>query len=359
MSSVAIKPALIRASRQTYSRFARTALLAGLAGSGAVAAYLYSKNRNNYNNSSNNNNGKKLTTLMAGVAGPNIAKVPSGKGLKDYQEIYNDIAGKIEENLDYDGGAGFYGQLVRLSWHASGTYDKNTKTGGSFYGSMIYDPESSDGANAGLAAGRDFLYEFAVKYPWISRGDLWTLGGVVAVQESGGPKVPWRPGRVDSFDKRDIPPPGNLPDASEDGKYVRNLFKRMGFGDRETVALIGAHCLGKCHTHNSGYEGPWGPSFNMFTNDFFVRLLQGWHVRKWDGPKQYEDDESNSFMMLPTDIALKEESYFLKYVKLYAADQDLFFKDFSKAYAALLELGVEYPRGSKPFLFKTIDEQES
>ena len=39
--------------------------------------------------------------------------------------------------------------------------------------------------------------EFLVKYPWISRGDLWTLGGVAAVQESGGPKIEWRPGRVD------------------------------------------------------------------------------------------------------------------------------------------------------------------
>ncbi|ABN68611.1 cytochrome c peroxidase [Scheffersomyces stipitis CBS 6054] len=358
MSAIAIKPSLLRAAKTSAPRFSRAAwLAAGLVGTAGTATYLYS-NSNNSNSNNSNNAGKKLSTLMAGVLGANVATVPQGKTLKDYQEVYNDIAAKIEENLDYDGGAGFYGQLVRLAWHSSGTYDKNTKTGGSYYGTMIFYPEASDGANNGLANGRDFLYEFAVKYPWISRGDLWTLGGVVAVQESGGPKIPWRPGRVDSYEKKDIPENGNLPDASQDGKYVRNYFKRLGFGDREIVALLGAHCLGKCHPENSGYDGPWGPSFNMFTNDFFVRLLGSWHVRQWDGEKQYEDDETNSFMMLPTDIALKEESYFLKYVKLYAADQDLFFADFSKAFATLLELGIEYPRGTKPFLFKTVEEQE-
>ena len=38
------------------------------------------------------------------------------------------------------------------------------------------------------------------EFPWISYGDLWTLGGVAAVQESGGPTIPWRPGRIDGFE---------------------------------------------------------------------------------------------------------------------------------------------------------------
>ena len=57
--------------------------------------------------------------------------------------------------------------------------------------------------------------EFLVKYPWISRGDLWTLGGVAAVQESGGPKIEWRPGRVDDNTASKVPPNGRLPDASK------------------------------------------------------------------------------------------------------------------------------------------------
>ncbi|KAK6201141.1 cytochrome c peroxidase [Scheffersomyces amazonensis] len=362
MSSIALKSSFLRIAKSSGAKSSGSRssayLFSGLVGSGALASYLYYKNNYNNNNSNNNNKNNLVKPLLGAAAVIKIAQVPEGKGFEDYQNVYNDIAAKIEDNLDFDGGAGYYGQLVRLSWHTSGTYTKSDNTGGSYGGTMIYSPESFDGENAGLAVGRDFLIEFKDKYPWISRGDLWTLGGVVAVQESGGPKIPWRPGRKDIYDRATVPEPGKLPDASKDGKYVRDLFKRMGFNDRETVALIGAHCLGKCHTYNSGYDGPWGPSFNMFTNDFYVRLLGGWHVKKWDGKKQYEDDETNSFMMLPTDMALKEESYFIKYVKEYAKDQDLFFKDFSKAYSTLLELGISYPRGSKPFIFKTVDEQE-
>ena len=40
--------------------------------------------------------------------------------------------------------------FVRLAWHASGTYDKATNTGGSNGSTMRFKPELSDGANAGL-----------------------------------------------------------------------------------------------------------------------------------------------------------------------------------------------------------------
>lgn len=41
------------------------------------------------------------------------------------------------------------------------------------------------------------------------------------------------------------------------GHHVRDVFYRMGFNDREIVALVGAHTLGRCHTTASGYSGPW------------------------------------------------------------------------------------------------------
>lgn len=317
------------------------------AGAGLVGTYLYQQN---------NNGGNKLKYLTAAAPALKVASTPT-QTIEDYQKIYNDIAAKIEENLDYDDGAGPFGLLVRLSWHLSGTYVKKTNQGGSYGGTMVYNQEAFDGANNGLAHGRDFLNEFQYKYPFISRGDLWTLGGVVAVQEAGGPKIKWRPGR-ENTDVTTVAPNGLLPDAAQGAKHLRNVFYRMGFNDQEITALIGAHCLGKTHIANSGYEGPWGPSPNMFTNDFFVRLLQKWSVRKWDGPKQYEDNETKSFMMLPADIALKEDSAFLKHVKRYAASEEVFFKEFSVAFATLLELGVAFPKSSKPFEFKTVAEQE-
>lgn len=75
--------------------------------------------------------------------------------MEDYQRVYNEIAERLEDN-DYDDGS--YGPVVlRLAWHASGTYDKETGTGGSNGATMRFAPEAGHGANAGLKAARDFL----------------------------------------------------------------------------------------------------------------------------------------------------------------------------------------------------------
>ena len=47
-------------------------------------------------------------------------------------------------------------------------------------------------------------------------------------------------------------------------------------------------------------------------------------------------------MMLPSDIAMIQDPEFKKYVEMYAKDQELFFKDFAKAFSKLLELGVAF-----------------
>jgi len=39
--------------------------------------------------------------------------------------------------------------------------------------------------------------------------------------------------------------------------HIRSVFQRMGFTDREMVALVGAHAMGRCHTDRSGFWGPW------------------------------------------------------------------------------------------------------
>lgn len=74
----------------------------------------------------------------------------------DYQKVYDDIANRLEEKDDYDDGS-FGPVLLRLAWHASGTYDKATGTGGSNGATMRFPPEADHGANAGLVAARNFL----------------------------------------------------------------------------------------------------------------------------------------------------------------------------------------------------------
>lgn len=198
--------------------------------------------------------------------------------------MYAEIAAKLD-SLDYDDGS--YGPLlVRLAWHASGTYSAKDGTGGSNGATMRFSSEAGWGANAGLKIARDLLAPIAAANPGISTADLWTLAGVAAIQQLGGPTIPWRPGRVDYKDDSKVVPDGRLPDASKTQGHLRDIFYRMGFNvsslvggrrplmglalvpqplpplppppqDQEIVALAGAHALGRCHTDRSGFEGPW------------------------------------------------------------------------------------------------------
>ncbi|CAG8507340.1 9255_t:CDS:2 [Ambispora leptoticha] len=314
--------------------------------------------------------GSKLIWIAAGLIGAGagyyifstqqtVQKVdpvatPPPKKEIDYQNVYNQIADILEDN-DYDDGS-FGPVLLRLAWHSSGTYDKETGTGGSNGATMRFAQEGGYGANAGLNVARDKLEKIKEKNPEISYSDLWTLAGVVAVQELGGPTIPWRPGRAD-VDASFTTPDGRLPDASQGAKHIRDIFYRMGFDDREIVALCGAHALGRCHPTRSGFDGPWTFSPTVFTNDFFKELLnKKWVEKKWKGPKQYVDKQTGDLMMLPADLAFIQDKSFRQWVEKYAKDEQLFFKDFADAFRKLLELGVPFTGNEKVYTFKRTSE---
>src|SRR5262245_53548645 len=113
-----------------------------------------------------------------------------------------------------------------------------------------------------------FLMRVIAKFPWMTYSDLWTLGGIVAIQEMEGPIIPWRPGRQDK-DSHACPDDGRLPDASRDAGHLRHIFYRMGFTDQEIVALSGAHSLGRCHEDRLGFEGAWTYSPTVLTNHYY------------------------------------------------------------------------------------------
>jgi cytochrome c peroxidase len=239
---------------------------------------------------------------------------------------------------------------------------------------MRFSPECDWGANAGLKLARDFLEPLKAKYPHVSYADLWTLAGVVAIENMGGPKIPWRHGRTDATGPTTVPD-GRLPAADsgsrqKDAAHIREIFGRQGFTDREMVALIGCHAVGRCHTDASGYWGPWTNAETTFSNDYFRLLLEeSWtlkttHMGKvsntvpvpieisvmlinvvctcclsyeleyqpWNGPAQYED-KTGQLMMLPADLALVKDPEFRKIVEVYAKDEKAFFDDFSAAFS--------------------------
>jgi len=231
--------------------------------------------------------------------------------------------------------------VVRLAWHAAGTFDKKDGSGGSNGSTMRFEPESTDPANAGLHIIRHMLHPVKANHPEITNADLWTFAGTAAIEFLNGPKVPHAFGRIDAPNGTYCPPNGRLPDAAQGAAHLRDVFYRMGFNDQEIVALSGAHTLGSCHQVRSGYDGPWTRNPLKFDNAFFKNLIHmEWRERKWEGPLQFEDVDTGELMMLPTDIALKTDPQFRVFAELYAKDEATFFNDFAAAFAKLLALGA-------------------
>jgi hypothetical protein len=229
---------------------------------------------------------------------------------------------------------------IRLAWHAAGTFDAASKSGGSNGATMRFPPEGTDSANAGLSIVQDLLKPVKARHPDISIADIWTFAGCSAVEFLGGPKIPYNFGRVDAPSGSYCPPNGRLPDASQGAAHLRDVFYRMGFDDRGIVCLSGAHTLGRCHITRSGFDGPWTRNPLKFDNNYFKNLLYlEWKPRVWDGPLQYEDP-SGELMMLPTDMALIQDEKFRPFVEIYAKDQNLFFKDFAEDFGRLLSLNA-------------------
>ncbi|XP_020217105.1 L-ascorbate peroxidase 3 [Cajanus cajan] len=210
--------------------------------------------------------------------------------------------------------------MLRLAWHDAGTYDAKTKTGGP-NGSIRTEEELNHAANKGLRTAVEFCEEVKAKHPKVSYADIYQLAGVVAVEVTGGPTIDFLPGRKDSLES---PAEGRLPDAKQGASHLREIFYRMGLGDRDIVALSGGHTLGKAHKDRSDFHGQWTKDPLKFDNSYFVELLKG---------------DSKDLLKLPTDKALVEDLKFRKYVELYAKDEDAFFADYASSHKKLSELG--------------------
>jgi len=274
------------------------------------------------------------------------------------KEVVNLLEDDRYQDSSYDGATP--GPLfIRLAWHSAGTFCKKTKTGGSDGATMRFEPEVSWGANAGLAYAQTLLEPIKKKFPQVSYSDLWIFAACVAIEEMGGPKMPFTPGRVDKESGKQCPvwegathKDGRLPGADfgspdKTAAHLRYIFNRMGFNDREIVALSGAHGLGACHTDRSGYWGPWTRAPTTVSNEYYRELLENkWTIKTthkgkpWTGPMQYEDP-TGDLMMLPSDIVLIEDRDFRQFVELYAKDSDVFMKDFGAAVGKLFNCGFK------------------
>ena len=182
---------------------------------------------------------------------------------------------------------GHYGPfMVRMAWHAAGTYRTSDGRGGASTGNQRFAPLNSWPDNANLDKARRLLWPVKQKYGnQISWADLFILAGNVAIESMGLKTFGFGGGRVDIWEpeedvywgaekewlgesrysgERDLDKPlaavemgliyvnpegpNGEPSAVASGKDIRETFGRMGMGDEETVALIaGGHTFGKCH----------------------------------------------------------------------------------------------------------------
>jgi catalase-peroxidase len=181
---------------------------------------------------------------------------------------------------------GHYGPLlIRMTWHAAGTYRIEDGRGGGGEGAQRFAPLNSWPDNASLDKARRLLWPVKQKYGRkISWADLIIFAGNCAYESMGfktfgfgfGRKdIPepdeifWGPEDTWLGDERYSGPgefanpfgavqmgliyvnpegPGGRPDPLEAARDIRETFRRMAMNDEETVALIvGGHTVGKAH----------------------------------------------------------------------------------------------------------------
>jgi len=194
---------------------------------------------------------------------------------------------------------GHYGGLmIRMAWHAAGTYRIADGRGGANTGNQRFAPLNSWPDNANLDKARRLLWPIKQKYGnQISWADLIILAGNMAYESMGltlfgfgfgrediwqpekdsywGPEHNWLASERHSNADRDslenplaavqmgliyVNPEGvnGEPDPLKTAQDVRLTFARMGMDDEETVALTaGGHTVGKAH--GNGDPSQLGP----------------------------------------------------------------------------------------------------
>jgi len=215
----------------------------------------------------------------------------------DLKAVIKDLRAVMTDSQDWwPADFGHYGGLmIRLAWHAAGTYRITDGRGGAGAGQQRFAPLNSWPDNANLDKARRLLWPIKQKYGRkISWADLMVLAGNVALESMGFKTFGFAGGRADVWEPEELfwgpegswlgderysgerelaeplgavqmgliyvnpeGPNGN-PDPKLAARDIRETFRRMAMNDEETVALIaGGHSFGK--THGAGDPSLVGP----------------------------------------------------------------------------------------------------
>ncbi|KAF9768916.1 hypothetical protein IL306_013726 [Fusarium sp. DS 682] len=133
-------------------------------------------------------------------------------------------------------------EWVRTAFHDAITHDAKAGTGG--LDASIY-WESKRPENPGQAFDNTFGFFSGFHNQRANAADLTALGTAVAVQLCGGPKIPFRPGRVTAYKAG----PSGVPEPSTNLKDTFAAFTKAGFTKEEMTAMVACgHALGGVHS---------------------------------------------------------------------------------------------------------------
>jgi catalase-peroxidase len=215
----------------------------------------------------------------------------------DFAAVKKDLAALMTASQDWwPADWGHYGGLmIRMAWHAAGTYRVADGRGGAGTGNQRFAPLNSWPDNANLDKARRLLWPIKKKYGnKLSWADLIVLAGNVAYESMGLKTFGFAFGREDIWhpeqdiywgsEKQWLAPSDNpnsrysgerdldnplaavmmgliyvnpegvdgKPDPLKTARDVRVTFARMAMNDEETVALTaGGHTVGKAHGNGS------------------------------------------------------------------------------------------------------------
>ena len=210
----------------------------------------------------------------------------------DFEALRRDLTALMTDSQPWwPADWGHYGGLmIRMSWHAAGTYRISDGRGGGGTGNQRFAPLNSWPDNANLDKARRLLWPIKKKYGnKLSWADLLILAGTIAYESMGlktfgfafgrediwhpekdiywGAEKAWLASSSERYATEDrntlenplaavqmgliyVNPEGvdGQPDPLRTAQDMRVTFARMAMNDEETVALTaGGHTVGKCH----------------------------------------------------------------------------------------------------------------
>ena len=299
--------------------------------------------------------------LPAEPSGP----VPKAALKKTYTKVMDLLESGAESVAEADmvDGKPFYGaQMVQLAYRCAATYRDTNHFGGCNGARIALEPQSEWAVNAGLDSVIDTLTSMPAEphstAPMrgvgslgsspasfnVSLADTIVMAGNAALEKAGAGRMPFCAGRVDATAASEADLAPRVFSSDPFGvQQVKDDMLLAGLSFREGVALAG-RLRSPVLQRKMGYSGSWasGKNITVLSNAYFTTLLgESWQPlpSAAEGLPSSNPEFTNANgtrFMTKSDLALTLDPELLSIVMEYAADNELFLKEFGRAWTKLM-----------------------